>query len=111
MNLNGKTFRVAATAPGSVVNSETHLHLQQRGLRVLGCYAGGSIGRGYLIGDLSGSTLSFRYAQREADGHVHGGHSVCDLHRLVDGRLWLTEHFTWETRAGTGTNHFEELGH
>lgn len=109
MHLNGRILRVAATAPGGVVSSETRLHLQQRGSRVLGRYAGGTIGRGYLVGRVTGSRLSFRYAQREADGHIHGGHSSCDLHLLPDGRLRLTEHFTWETRPGTGMNLFDEI--
>jgi hypothetical protein len=109
MTLDGKTFRVTATAAGGVVSSDTRLHLKQRGPRVLGRYCGGTIARGYLIGGLSGSGLSFRYAQTEADGHVHGGRSLCDLHQLPDGRLLISEHFTWETRAGSGTNLFEEI--
>ena len=109
MNLNGKVFQVAATAPGGVVSTQTRLHLQQRGSRVLGRYSGGTIERGYLVGQVSGSLLYFRYAQREVDGHMHGGHSSCDLHYLPDGRLRLNEHFTWETRSGTGTNLFDEI--
>jgi hypothetical protein len=109
MMLNGKTFRVAATAEAGVVSSDTRLQFRHQGHRVFGRYHGGRIARGYLIGTLVGCGLHFRYAQTEADGHVHGGHSRCELTALPDGRLLLTEHFTWETRSGSGTNLFEEV--
>jgi hypothetical protein len=109
MNLNGKTFRVSTTAQVGVVNADTRLHFAQRGASLLGRYQGGSIVRGYLVGTQIGTTVSFRYAQREADGHIHGGYSVCDLQVLPDGRLLLSEHFSWDTRPGSGTNVFEEI--
>jgi hypothetical protein len=109
MNLDGLSFQVKATAAVGVVSSDTRLRLVQRGTRVLGRYEGGSIERGCLVGTLSGHTLSFRYAQREIAGGIHGGRSLCTLELLRDGRLRLHEHFTWETREGTGTNVFEQV--
>lgn len=108
MNLHGLSFRVTSTAAQGVVSSETQLDLTQVGPRIFGRYGGGSIRRGCLVGTLDGTTLRFRYAQTERSGHVHGGRSVCELERLADGRLRLTERFTWETRAGTGVNIFEQ---
>ncbi len=109
MSLDGASFRVSTTAAQGVVSSDTRLHLVQRGSRVLGRYAGGTIQRGYLVGTVAGSTLRFRFAQREVTGHTHGGRSVCDIEVRSDGRLRLREHFTWETRPGAGTNTFDQI--
>ena len=108
MNLDGTSFQVSATGAEGIVSRETRLRLVQRGARVLGRYHGGTIRRGYLVGELLGRRLSFRYAQLEASGHVHGGRSVCEVERTDAGRLRLVEHFHWETRAGSGTNVFEQ---
>lgn len=108
LSLDGAVFRVAATADNGVVSSDTRLVLTRRGSRILGRYTGGSIRRGCLVGTQEGFTLTFRYAQTEQDGHVHGGHSGCDLVRLEDGRLRIVEHFQWDTRTGSGINWFDE---
>ncbi len=110
MNLHGTSFQVSSTAETGVISSHTRLEFEQRGDRVLGRYRGGSIQRGWLVGNLSGRTLRFRYAQKETTGHVHGGRSVCDLEILPSGRLRLHEHFQWETRVGHGTNIFDQAG-
>lgn len=91
------------------MSSETRLALVQRGAKVLGRYRGGTILRGYLVGTLTGSVLRFRYTQRELAGIIHAGRSVCELERLSDGRLRLHEPFTWVTRAGSGTNIFDQV--
>jgi hypothetical protein len=109
MSLDGIRMYVSSTAEQGVVSFETRIHFIQKGPRVLGRYSGGSIGRGYLIGRLTGSALAFRYAQREASGEIHGGRSVCDVDRTADGRIRIVEHFTWSTRAGSGTNVFDEI--
>ena len=109
MNLDGIRMHVSSAAEQGVVSSETRIHFIQKGPRVLGRYRGGSIGRGYLIGRLTGGELNFRYAQREASGEIHGGRSVCEVDRTADGRIRIVEHFTWRTRAGSGTNVFEEI--
>lgn len=108
MRLDGSSFVVSSTAETGVISTDTRLDFVQRGRRVLGRYRGGSITRGCLVGTLRDNTLRFRYAQTEANGHVHGGSSVCDLEVLRDGRIWIHEHFTWETRAGRGTNVFDQ---
>ncbi len=51
---------------------------------------------------------AFRYAQRERDGSIHGGRSMCDLAQH-EGRTRVIEHFAWTTRAGSGENVFDEV--
>ena len=108
MNLNGKTFRVASTAAGGVVSGDTRLHCTEVGTRIFGRYAGGTIARGCLVGTRTDTTFAFRFVQREADGQIHAGHSVCEL-RTHGGLVTIAEHFTWETRIGSGVNIFEEV--
>lgn len=107
-NLDGLTMFVSGTAPGGVVNAETRLTFRQVGERVMARYAGGRIGRGILVGRWRQGTLTFRYAQREADGIVHGGASWCDVVEHA-GRTRIVEHFEWTTRAGSGVNVFDEV--
>ena len=109
MNLNRLTLRVSSTASNGVVGSGTFLHFIQKGSRVLACYSGGSIKRGCLVGEVSGSELTYRYTQIEGSGEIHGGSAICDLLTLPDGRTRIVEHFTWRTREGSGDNVFEEL--
>ena len=108
MNLDGICFQVSSAAEAGVVSVDMRLDFVQRGSKVLGRYSGGAIQRGYLVGDLCGQTLSFRYAQTEATGHVNGGRSLCHLAVTAFGRLRLYEHFVWETRRGHGTNVFDQ---
>lgn len=110
MNLDGLSFRVAATASIGVVGAGTLLHMVQKGSRVFGRYQGGSIVRGCLVGQVMGDTLWFRYSQRESGGGIHGGRSKCVLEALPDGRVRIHEHFRWGTRAGAGVNIFEQVG-
>ena len=100
---------VSSTAAAGVVSGDTRLHFTQRGERVFARYAGGNVARGWLVGRWRDGRLMFRYAQSEATQAIHGGHSLCDVERLPDGRVRLLEHFTWSTRAGSGTNVFDEV--
>ena len=109
MNLDGRRMYVSSTAERGVVGTDTRLHFIQKGSRVLGRYSGGAIARGYLIGDLTGAELVFRYVQREASGDVHAGRSTCEVLLRDDGSLRIVEHFRWSTREGSGTNVFDEL--
>lgn len=104
---------VSSTAATGVVRGGTRLHFGQRGERVFARYGGGSIARGWLVGRWRGDVLTFRYAQVE-EGSVegsalHAGRSVCEVQRLEDGRIRIVEHFAWSTRAGSGSNVFDEL--
>jgi hypothetical protein len=109
--LDGRIFRVASTAGNGVVDAGTRLQFIQRGARILARYAGGSICRGVLAGELSSGRLSFHFLQRESTGELHGGGSTCEVSEMPDGRLRIIEHFAWRTRVGSGTNVFEEIRH
>lgn len=109
MNLDGLTLYVSTTADIGVVGADTLLRFTQKGDRVLARYSGGSIKRGYLVGEMSDRTLSFRYTQLEGSGEIHGGSSICDLVTLPDGRMRIVEHFTWRTREGSGDNVFDQV--
>lgn len=108
MNLHGLTMYVSSTADIGVVGAGTLLHFTQKGDRVLARYSGGSIRRGYLVGEMSEGTLNFRYTQVESSGEIHGGSSTCDLVTLPDGRTRIVEHFAWRTRKGSGDNIFDQ---
>lgn len=109
IDLDGRTMFVSATAATGIVGSNTRLHFSQRGSRVAARYSGGDVARGWLVGRWIGEQLTFRYLQHERDGAIHGGHSVCDVVRLENGRARIIENFTWKTRAGSGTNVFDEV--
>lgn len=109
ISLDGIQMCVSATSAIGVVGAGTRLHFIQRGPKAAARYSGGDIVRGWLVGRLSGSELTFRYVQREGSGELHHGHSVAAIDRLADGRLRITERFTWTSRRGSGINLFEEL--
>jgi hypothetical protein len=109
MSLDGVRMYVSSTGDRGVVGAETTLRFVQKGSAVFARYSGGNVDRGCLVGRLAGSELAFRYAQREVSGDVHGGRSRCEVTRLTDGRLRIVEHFSWETRVGSGTNVFDEI--
>jgi hypothetical protein len=109
INLDGLRMYVSSTSPDGVVNAATRLQFIQRGGRVAARYAGGNVKRGWLVGGLSGADLRFRYAQVEATGAVHAGHSECTVERLDTGRVRIVERFTWTSRTGFGENVFDEV--
>lgn len=109
IQLDDVWMTVRSTAPGGVIDSGTKMRFSQKGSRVLGRYSGGSITRGFLVGDISDATLTFRYTQVESTGEIHGGRSVCEVNRLSDDRLEIVEHFRWRTRDGAGSNVFEQV--
>ncbi len=108
-SLDGIRMRVVSTASGGEVSSETLFTFGQEGAVVSAHYVGGTVRLGYLVGNLTQGHLRFRYAQVDGEGRVDGGHSICDLQRLPDGRIRLLEHFERESRDGSGTNVLEEV--
>ncbi len=109
LSLDGLRMRVVSTAEGGEVNTETLFEFAQDGLVVSARYSGGKVQLGYLVGTIGEEELCFRYAQVDDSGRLDGGHSTCEIRRLADGRIQLLEHFTWDSRAGSGTNTFEEI--
>jgi hypothetical protein len=109
IDLDGLTMFVSRTAANGVVSESTRLRFAQKGVRVFARYSGGAVARGVLVGAWAGSELRFRYLQRELEGSIQGGRSICEVERRADGRVRITEHFTWTTRPGTGVNVFDEV--
>jgi hypothetical protein len=109
LSLSGVRMRPVTTSAGSVISAETLFEFTQNGPVVSARYTGGRIVLGVLVGVLHSTRLTFRYAQVHDAGDVHGGRSDCDLSRDANGRLRLTEHFTWDADLGSGTNVLESL--
>ena len=95
------------TASNGVVNHETIFHFKEVDGIISAEYAGGKVKHGYLVGKIIEGKLAFQYSQIHDDGEKDGGHSVCDIETLADGRIQLVEHFVWS--EGTGTNIIAEL--
>ena len=109
-NCDGHRLRVTATDSTGVVSAETVLTLRQAADVVTGHYEGGAIVAGFLAGRVDAvGLLRFCYAQTDREGRVDSGISTATFDRAPDGRMKLTETFQWLTRAGRGTNVFEEL--
>jgi len=108
-SLHEKTMRVCGATPDSIVDASTTITFEESDGAVSARYSGGNIRLGLLVGKRSGADVVFRYAQLAADGSLDGGVSKCELSLTDDGRMRLTEHYTWESRPGGGVNVFEEV--
>jgi hypothetical protein len=102
-------MRPAGRSAGGVIDAATLFEFRESGVLVSAVYEGGGVRRGYLIGRRSPGRLVFRYVQMDDAGGIDSGASECVLTLLPDGRIRLTEHFTWATRDGGGTNVIEEI--
>jgi hypothetical protein len=92
-----------------VIDRATLFQFAEHDRVVTASYEGGRVRHGYLIGLRSANRLEFRYLQIDDAGVIDSGSSTCELTILPDGRVRLTEHFTWATRDGAGTNVIEEV--
>lgn len=108
-SLHGVRMTGASTDGCGVVSAHTVFTFEQEGDVVSARYRGGDIVDGYLIGQLFGAALHFRYVQADRNGSLDAGASYGALERISDGRLRLVERFQWTTREGGGTNVFEEI--
>jgi hypothetical protein len=109
LSLDGVCMRpVAATGHGEV-DRETLFSFSQQGPVVSARYSGGAVQLGFLIGTLSEDRLAWRYVQADQAGRLDGGHALCELLRLPDRRVRLTEHFSWDSREGSGSNVLEQI--
>ena len=108
-SLAGLRMRPIATCTGSVISADTLFEFAQTGNVISARYAGGRIVVGVLAGTIDGSSVAFRYAQVDDECHVQGGRSECQISLSADGRLQLTERFTWESGAGSGVNVLESV--
>lgn len=109
-SLNDVKMNVIQTDSYGVVNEETIFLFTQRENIVSASYSGGKIKQGYLVGTLSENKLVFSYCQLQNDGKMDNGQSSCELTINENGKLMLTENFTWASKDGlSGINIFREL--
>lgn len=111
-SLDGAVLRLTQPADNATVGPGTVMCIELDGNTLRGHYGGGAIQDGWLIGTIQadGSTARFNFLQLTRDGLVETGVSTARIRRLTDGRWRLTEEFAWTSRAGSGTNVFEETG-
>jgi hypothetical protein len=72
-------------------------------------YEGGAVRLGFLVGTRKGDSLEFRYSQLNNAGETASGRCSTTISALDDGRLWLAEDWSWESKPGTGTSAAEEI--
>ena len=109
-SLDGAVMRVVRAAPNARIGPDTVFCFDLDGPRLSARYGGGAVAEGWLVGVLDPATsqVRFHYLQVGVDGSVAAGESVADLTRSEDGRWQLTEHFTWSSGEGSGTNQLQE---
>lgn len=108
INLNGVKMTVIETAQNGVVNQDTLFSFSQENDLAFANYSGGKIRKGFLVGNVTQSTLEFTYCQVQHDDTLDHGKSVAEL-VIHQGKIRLVEHFEWGSRPGEkGTNTFEE---
>ena len=108
-NLDGLQMNAVQTAPNGVINRDTIFRFTQERDTVWASYAGGRIVRGFLVGVVQDTRLTFHYCQSETGGTLNSGHSRCELQYNADGLVQIIEHFEWASRAGTGMNIIQEI--
>ena len=110
ISLDKVKMNVVNTSPNGVVNKDTIFVFSQSNEIVSAEYMGGKIVKGFLIGRLENSKLSFSYCQLQEDGKLDSGLSYCDVSITDKGKMRMIEHFEWSSRGGeSGENIFEEL--
>jgi len=108
-SLDGRRFRVAEMVEGGEAGAATVFEYHERGDLVWARYEGGAVRLGFLVGTRAGDRIDFRYSQLNEDGETSNGHCTSQITALPDGRLRLTEDWTWESRPGAGTSAIEEI--
>lgn len=110
MDLNGKRMNVIKTAASGVVNEKTIFTFSQTDNTVTGEYSGGKILKGFLVGTIQNDSFRFSYCQKQDEGNLDYGESICELKTDEDGKLIIVENFEWKSRPGEkGVNIFKEL--
>jgi hypothetical protein len=110
ISLEGIRMNVIETAANGVVNKDTIFLFTQNGDVITAEYAGGRIRRGFLVGKIGDEKVQFSYCQLQIDGQLDHGDSLCEVGKTPEGKITLTEHFTWGSRnEEKGVNVFQEL--
>ena len=108
-SLDGRRMHAVQTAANGVINADTFFEFRLQDEVVTAAYSGGEILHGFLVGQMQGERLEFRFAQLATGQRLQGGHSSCEVRMLPDGRVQLVEEFQWESEEGAGTNVIEEV--
>jgi hypothetical protein len=109
-SLEARRFRDVTVAHAGDVSGETifEYHEAPDGT-IWASYDGGQVRRGFLVGTRRGPALDFRYAHVTDQGETATGHCTSSIELLDDGRLRMTESWTWESKPGSGESVIEEL--
>jgi hypothetical protein len=109
-SLDGAVMRVVRAASNARIGPDTVFCFALEGPWLSARYGGGAVAEGWLVGVLDPATsrARFRYLQVSVDGEVEAGESTAELARSENGRWQLTEHFTWSSGGGSGTNQLQE---
>lgn len=108
--LDGRRFAALAHADGGEVGPDTVFEYHEDDGEIWASYSGGTVLRGFLVGTRDGDTLSFRYTQLNRDRETSSGRCVSQISTTAEGRLRLSETWSWETRPGDGVSVVEEIG-
>ena len=103
-------MNVIETAANGVVNKDTVFLFTQKDGVVTAQYSGGKVLQGFLVGRIADDKVQFSYCQLQTDGKLDHGNSLCEVGKTQEGKITLTEHFTWGSRnEKEGVNIFREL--
>ncbi len=108
-SLDGRSFRVVATAVEGEADAATVFEYHEHDGFIWARYAGGAVRLGFLVGTREGECLDFRYSQLNGNGETSSGHCSTTISTLADGRLRLDEDWAWESKSGAGTSAVEEI--
>ena len=107
-SLEGRRFRTFGAAAEGEATAETLFEYHEDDGVVWARYSGGSVRLGYLVGLRTGDHLDFRYSQLNTAGETASGRCHSTMTTLPDGRIRLSEEWSWETKPGSGTHVTEE---
>jgi hypothetical protein len=103
LDLDLRVFEVVASSPASAISRDTWFEFREQAGVVEASYAGGSIVSGLLVGRREHGRVTTAYAQMGADGRLRSGTAIMHVEQAADGRLLLTEDYTWSDGT-TGRN-------
>jgi hypothetical protein len=103
LDLDLHVFEVVETSPTSAISGDTRFEFREQGGLVEAGYTGGEIVRGMLVGRREHDRVTTSYAQLGTDGRPRSGMSTMHVGQTADGRLLLTEEYTWSDGT-TGRN-------
>jgi len=107
-SLDGRVFRVSEMSDAGEADAETVFEYHEDDGVVWARFQGGTVRLGFLVGIRDGDRLDFRYSQLNESGETSNGRCSTTLSVLPDGRVRLSEAWSWESKPGAGTSWAEE---